>query len=297
VPLARWNRCGEPLARFSGCFGVPFEVDQQGRRQCPRLGKHWVDLEALLHEGRRIAQFVKQPDVGHRQVGSGVPRVDGQHFVQRRQGLGRVVLLEEELGQPDAAVEVRGIGGDGLVEGAHRVLVQLRIVATQEPARDSHCLELGGTEPSTPVVVDVDEAVERLHGDVDVTAIELQRCQIHLRHQRIGADDAMARGTKPRRRRVCRVRWTSPRFHNRVSGMRARERGSASSASAQRPGQERVRLHANGPRIRRSRGVGAPCESRRRIDRAEGPRGRSRFARTRRHATVPQKTATEASRT
>ena len=37
-----------------------------------------------------------------------------------------VVLLEEQLGQPDARVHVVGIGGDGLVEGLQRVLEELR---------------------------------------------------------------------------------------------------------------------------------------------------------------------------
>ena len=176
---------GEHLLGFAGRRLVVFLLVEPDLRQEHAGGlEGGVHLEASLQHLQHPGGAVRIEHPGHGQEGSRVRRVAVQRFLRRRACVRAVVLLEEELHEAHARVDVVGIGGDGLVEGLQRVLEELGIVRAEGPAGPCHRRELLGGERRR-LVVGVDEPVEAAHGFLALAPGEAEAGEVHFRGQRI----------------------------------------------------------------------------------------------------------------
>ena len=133
----------------------PLRLKAEPGLKHPRRNQVRVDLQGRVEDalGPRIA--IEPHRSRHRQQRLRMAWIGPQHIDQRRTRLTAVVLLEEQLADPDARRRPGRSERHRLVVGAQRVLEQLRIVAPQQLAGLPHRHEfLGRVGGATVVGVD-----------------------------------------------------------------------------------------------------------------------------------------------
>ena len=100
-------------------------------------------------------------------------------------GLGARVLLQEEVASPDTRLRPARVQARGFVEGAQGIAEHGGLISAQVVNGPTHCDEISRTQTPVRVVVDVDEAVEALHGVIDLATAEEKLSQIHLCGERV----------------------------------------------------------------------------------------------------------------
>ena len=118
-----------------------------------------VDLQSGVQHALGSGVAVEAHRLRHREQRLRVTGIRPQYVLQRRTGLAAVVLLEEQLAEPDARHRPGRSERHRLVVGPQRVLEQFRIVSPQELASLAHGNEFLGRIGGA-AVVGVDHAVE-----------------------------------------------------------------------------------------------------------------------------------------
>ena len=160
------------LGLFQRLVVVALEEAQAGEEGAGR-GEGGVGGQRRLDRLGGVAAPFEPCHAGQAQERSRVGGVLGEDGLEGIGRLPRVVAFQEEFGGGQPGCVVKGAGGDGLVEGAERVVRVLVVPARQVDQGPAHGCEFGGREGARAVVV-VDEAVEDVAGGAAVAVAVLE---------------------------------------------------------------------------------------------------------------------------
>ena len=254
----RRERFGIGLDRLLRLFaGLPEPL----RRQAEPGPEHPGRDQVRVHLQGRVESFgrprvaVEAHRARHRQQRFRMSRVRPQNVGDRGAGLGAVVLLEEQLPEPNPWHGPRGIERHGLVVGPQRVLEQLRIVTPQPLAGLGDRHEFLG-RVGRAAIVGVDHRVETRRGLFDRALVPGQPRQLERGDQVFPAPGHARRLERLSGSLAVTVEQSHAATENaesRVRGIEALERRDGFVVA---PGSDQ-RLHQQLQRARRRRLPGA----------------------------------------